>query len=209
MGESIVTVLQGMFRKKDDTLKSIVDKLSYISEDKAYIRHFAELLCPEIYKQHLDNNFICCAFCNHLEKSSCHKYCFKCHKGTYDECGALLPGTFTFIGNHFEAMETKNTPWIFKTPCTAFERLNKKKYFKNFISKNQSITVANYEALEGIFAGLSRGKCPCHICASVNIDIYNNCSSADKNAENIYCHQIIEQISAKYQTIAGMIKYVE
>ena len=190
-------------------LKTLFSRFKFVSEDKAYIRHFDADISPGIYKGHLDGCFVCCAFCQHLQKSSCHEYCFTCLKRTYMECSTLLPGIFSFVGSHFDAMESTHTPWIFKTPCTAFERLSKKKYFKNFNSNSQSITVANYEALEGIFTGISRGKSPCHICASVNIGIYNDCVRSDKNAEYRYCKEIIDQIRARYRVISGMIKYME
>ncbi|MCX7711878.1 MAG: hypothetical protein N2484_18700 [Clostridia bacterium] len=190
-------------------INSIATKLGFISDDKAYIKHFDSYIGPNIYHRHLDDYFVCCTFCCHLKKSNCHSYCFKCGKNTYEECGVLLPGTFSFTGNHTNDQESDQPPWIFRTPCTGFERLSEKKYFKNFNSYIQSITVANYEAMEGIFTGISRGKSPCHICASVNIEIYNHCLSPDRNADNKYCNEIIEQISAKYRAIAGMIKYVE
>ncbi|MCX7843512.1 MAG: hypothetical protein N2489_10670 [Clostridia bacterium] len=195
--------------KVSKVLHIIASRLNFISDDRAYINHFNKAIGPQVYHQHLDENFICCAFCIHLQKSSCHEYCFSCGKNIYDQCSTLLPGTFSFIGSHFDALENHNAPWIFKTPCTAFERLSEKKYYRNFNSYAQSITVANYEALEGIFTGISRGKSPCHICASVNIDIYNNCVKGEKNSENEYCSEIIEQIADKYKAIIGMVKYVE
>lgn len=190
-------------------INTILDKFNFLSDDKAYIKYFENQIGPNIYRQHLDDYFVCCAFCCHLIKSSCHQYCFRCKRNTYHECGVLLPGTFSFTGSQLSDSGTDLKPWIFRTPCTGFERLSQKKYFKNFSSYVQLITVENYEALEGIFTGISRGKSPCHICASVNIDIYNNCTLPEKNAENKHCKEIIEQIGGRYKAMSCMIRYVE
>jgi len=132
-------------------------------------------------------------------------------KNTYKECSTLLPGIFSFHDSYFDAIENEFTPWIFRTPCTSFERLEKSRYFKNFTSNDQSITIANYESLEGIFLGISRGKKPCHICAAVSMDILKECKKCEKEKEseneNTPCSKVIEEISSRYSTVFGIVRY--
>ncbi|MDP4094230.1 MAG: hypothetical protein Q8920_12820 [Bacillota bacterium] len=187
---------------------SYMEKLSSDNDDRIYIKQFNKLTGPKIYQMHLNEYLISCAFCSHLSKSSCHEYCFKCSKGVYLDCSFLLPGTFSFSSAYFDNSDD-HQPWIFKTPCSNFERLPENKYFRNFSTLSKSKTAANYEALEGIFTGLSRGKRPCHICASVNMEIYDNCSCSSASAETNPCDRIIDQISARYRAILGVIKSIE
>ena len=198
-----------LMRDRLNLFRAFADKLVFISDDKAYIRCFESSIGPDIYKKHLDEYFVCCAFCRHLQKSICHDNCFTCRLKSYHECSALLPGVFSFMENHFSAAENNIAPWIFRTPCTRFERLDRKQYYKNFSCFSQTVTVSYYEALEGIFTGMTRGKSPCHICASVNMGIYNGCRQEEKNAENKRCSKITEQIALRYRGLVGMVKYVE
>jgi hypothetical protein len=187
-------------------IRKMLNVIPINDEDTNYKREFGSIIGPEIYRNHLNKYFVCCAFCAHLERSSCHEYCFKCSKGCYAACSYLLPGTFSFVGDSVE--NSGEQPWIFKTPCTEFERLTDKKYFKHFISPSQEVTVSNYEVLEGIFTGLSRGKKPCHVCAAVNMEIYKNCSDEIKQQDNNKCIKIIEEITSRYRAILGIIKYI-
>ncbi len=180
---------------------------SLLSDDNKYRRHFLTYIGPEIYKKHLNTYFICCSFCSNLTKSSCHKYCFSCSKKVYDDCSLLLPGTYEHVCDRIDNNGEGIAPWIFRTPCTDFERLNGKSYFKHFTSGRQPVAISNYEALEGIFLGMIRGKRPCHICASVKLDIYNNCISREKLKEESPCEMILNEIAARYSAILGMIKY--
>ena len=205
LGELIVTKNHYLLRKKVETNFDV----GFFYDDSKYKKYFDQKIGPHISQMHHNNYFTSCAFCTHLQKSSCHEFCFSCSKKTYTECSLLLPGTFSFTDHYFDSAGNDLTPWVFKTPCTNFECLNSKRYFKHFISSEQSITVANFEALEGIFLGISRGKRPCHICASVNIGIFNKCSESDKIETNKSCPRIIDEISKKYQAIQGMIKYVD
>lgn len=189
--------------------KKFSQKADFILDDKKYKKYFECILGPKIYLLHLNENYICCNFCSHLKKSTCHDFCFVCSKGTYNECSNLLPGTFSFAGSYFDSLENNCTPWIFKTPCTSFERLDCRKYFKNFVHPNKLITVANYESLEGLFLGICRGKRPCHICASVNMEIFAKCSQDERTAKNTPCYRIIDELSAKYQAALNMIMYFD
>ena len=188
-------------------LKKIFAGIGIAPDDKSYLKHFESVIGPEIYLKHAADFSVFCVFCSHLQRSSCHEYCFSCTKGTYKECSLLLPGTFSFTDSYFDALDEEFMPWIFKTPCTHFERLMPDKYFRNFLSVDHSITIACYEALEGIFFGISRGKRPCHICASVCLDIYNICTQTGKTTEDSPCDRIIAEISSQYRASSEMVRY--
>jgi hypothetical protein len=185
------------------------ENIGLLSDDFVYKRQFERLIGPKLYNSHIRENIICCAFCEHLKRSYCHENCFKCSKGTYTECSTLIPGIYNFNDSYFDSIDSNFRPWIFNTPCTYFERLDEKNYFRNFTSPDQSISIANYEALEGIFTGISREKRPCHICASVNIGIFNNCAKSEKSMVNKPCYEILNEISKIYRASTGMIRYEE
>lgn len=179
------------------------------SEDLIYKRNFQRHTAPLIYQAHINENYVSCVFCLHLSRSQCHDYCFSCSKGVYRQCSPLLPGTFHFSDSYFDTMGRKSMPWFFKTPCTRFERLKNSRYFKHFLSKDISITAANLETLEGLFTGMSRGKRPCHICASVNLDIFNSCSKAEKEIDQKPCKRITGEIASIYRASSGMTIYAD
>lgn len=183
------------------------EELNLFFDDIKYKKHFQSNLGPMIYNFHVNGNLICCAFCSSLKRSECHEFCFKCSKGIYEECSPLLPGTFSFSSNYIDPFGEEVMPWIFKTPCTGFERIVGNNYFRNFISSNKSITMANFEVLEGLFTGISRDKKPCHICASVSLEIYKDCTEQEK--ESVACSKVSQFITDKYKVISGMIKFVE
>lgn len=190
-------------------LKGLLRNFSILSDDTCYRKHFNKITKPEIYRKHSFEHFVCCAFCRNLERSRCHEFCFSCSIGTYRECGPLTPGTFEFTGSYVDMPENELKPWIFRTPCAQFERLDSRKYFRNFTSNDLSVTTACYEAAEGIFCGISHGKRPCHICASVNLDIYNSCIRNGKVEENTPCNRIITEISSHYKTLSAIAGYSE
>jgi len=196
-------------RRQNRQAKNILSDKKFLSEDSSYIRYFKSCISPLLYQSHVNDYFICCAFCSNLYRTLCHNYCFSCLKKTHKKCSPLLPGTYTFGDSNFDTMENDFVPWIFKTPCTDFERLPEGKYFRNFNSLIPSITVANYEALEGIYIGISHGSRPCHICAAVNINIFNKCSKDETEIEKKPCDKILKEISEIFNTSAGMIKYVD
>lgn len=183
--------------------------IDFFSEDASYRRLFKACIYPKIYHKHAAANFTCCVFCTHLKKYHCHDFCFTCSKGTYKDCSHLLPGIFPYKDSYFDAVEEKYMPWIFRTPCTRFERLEYKRYFKHFSSFTLSARSANYEVLEGIFLGISQGRRPCHICASVNLDIYKKCSDEDMHVNKFPCDKIVSEISEKHMATKGMIRYME
>jgi hypothetical protein len=186
---------------------SISEEINLVFDDTKYKKYFENILGPMIYEFHINSNLTCCAFCSWLKRSKCHKFCSKCSKGVYEECSPLLPGTFSFSSNILDSSGEEQIPWIFKTPCTGFERITGKKCFKNFISKDRTITITNYEVLEGLFTGVTRGKKPCHICASASLDMYKQCS--EQGSESKTCNKVSKYITDKYEVISGMIKIIE
>lgn len=187
-------------------IRQAIKKL--LPEDMQYKSRFNNCLGKKIYQQHLHRNFICCAFCNNLRKSNCHSSCLQCTKGTYSDCSMLLPGILPFSGSGDVRLEEDLTPWIFRTPCTSFERLNSNAYFKNFNSFLLSTTVENYEALEGIFLGWSGKKRPCHLCAFVNMDIFIQCTNTQKNNTKEPCKNILNEIAGIYSAVHNMIRFI-
>jgi len=183
--------------------------IDFISDDARYKRCFISKTGHKLYQVHATINFTCCAFCSHLRKSSCHEYCFSCSKNVYEGCSLILPGIFPFTGSYADIKENSSLPWIFQTPCMGFQRLDGHNYYRNFNDLHLSITVTNYEIIEGIFTGLSNGKRPCHVCAAVNIEICKKCSDMEKNLQNIPCHRILDEISAKYRVMHGIVKHIE
>jgi hypothetical protein len=193
--------------KPSTRIRNLLNSISLYSEDKIFRNYFEGTMAPQIYSLHLNDNFISCIFCSHLYRTYCHEYCFKCSKNTYNSCSVLLPGTYPFCGSYFDITEHNFTPWMFKTPCMNFDRLAEDEYFRNFVSNDQSITTANYEALEGIFIGISYGEKPCHICASVNIKIFDNCMKTKEAVDNKPCNKIIRKLSEKFGASLNAIKY--
>jgi hypothetical protein len=187
----------------------ILHKVGVNFDDANYKKYFENTIGPSICQTQPNGYFISCAFCSKLEKSSCHDYCFRCSNGTYKTCSILIPGTYPFTDSYLNLIEEELTPWIFKTPCMDFERLDNQKYFKNFVSNELSATVACYETLEGLFTGLIREKKPCHLCASVHIDIYNTCSQENLMQEDKPCTKIIHAMAKNYHTNLASMRQVK
>lgn len=194
--KEITAILKKLFNllKK----KFISYELNITSGDKKYIKDFVELIGPEIQSKHQKFNLYYCAFCSNLEKSICHENCFSCSKKVFSECGLLIPGIFPFMTNYQDSEGNDILPWTLIPCCKNFNQLDKHQYFKNFRADKQSITVAFYETLEGLYLGISRGKKPCHICASVKIDIYNSCYKSGVSDDNKPCTRILDNIIKYY-----------
>lgn len=180
-----------------------------LEHDPGYRHYFRTWLAPRLLHRHLHDNHISCIFCSHLTQGLCHPFCFKCTKKSYADCSPLLPGIFPFTGAPSELLETTPVPWMFKTPCTAFERLSGEEYFRNFQKVAPSITTANLEVLEGLTTGISRGFKPCHVCASVDLAIYNRCTEEGYCSVPGACTRVLKEINKSYGTVPGMIRYVE
>lgn len=197
-----------LLKKQNSRFKILLKKLNIVSDDNIYIRYFENKIASKLHRMHLKSDYISCIFCRHLSRSNCHEYCFICTKNTYTECSCLLPGTLSFNDSYFSVSGHKIIPWIFRTPCTYFERLDENKYFKNFVSRNSFITAENFEVLEGLFTGFTHRKRPCHICASVNINIYNKCAKNGEIIKHKPCPSILEAISSEYRVATGMVRYM-
>lgn len=191
---------------KVDSIRTLLDSIGIPSDDYVYRRHFKATIARHIYAKHLNSNYISCAFCSHLARSSCLSFRFTCSVLTYSGSAPILPCIFTYYDKGFDSYEEGFSPWIYRTPCINFERLDEDKYFKNFIFPNQTATITNFEILEGMFLGISNGKRPCHLCASVDIETYNRCVDSRKAFESKPCHKIVNEISAKYLAYSIKIK---
>jgi hypothetical protein len=187
-----------LLKRYNINLKSILNRFSLVSEDFLYIKLFEAEIVPKLFHMHIKGNYKSCVFCRHLYSPGCHNCCFACKKNTYSKCSCLLPGVFSSNDSYFSVMENNITPWIFRTPCPEFERLDAGSYFKNFTAPKHFITAENYEVLEGLFFGLTHNKRPCHICASTNIKIYNICTLDDACSSTEPCHKILKVLSYEY-----------
>ena len=158
----------------------------------------ASVFIPLLYKRHVEYNYASCAFCRWLEKSACHINCFKCSKSKYDGCERLLPGMVANAAARLKLNEGAGVPWLFRKSCDNFCRLNKHRYLKNFSHGDFNTKIWNLEIVEGLFGGLSNGNTPCHICAAVDADIYNNCKDEIKFNEFKPCNRILNGLYKWY-----------
>lgn len=173
-------------------------KLLIIDDDIEYKKTFESSISPIIQSEHQKCNLSFCAFCVNLKKSACHKYCFSCSKSFFSECGLLLPGTFPFMTNYLDSEGNETMPWTLIPGCNYFEQLDNQHYFDNFVSIDDAITIAFYEAVEGLYLGISRGKRPCHICASINLEIYNSCYKSENFNYDNPCTKVLENVMKYY-----------
>jgi len=184
---------------KKDILKKITSFREFF-EDAIIKKKFKNETSSLLYERHVISNYASCVFCKHLYRSSCHSFCFSCMKNSYTECGPLLPATLTFYRPSCAPDEIEITPWIFKDTCSDFKRIEKKHYFKNFVSARPFSEVANIENLEGIFLGIVHDQRPCHICASVNISIFKKCSAKGQAYLKSPCTNILEELLNEYSS---------
>lgn len=191
----------GLKRKSGVSSFMISDQIQSRQNDRNYRRYFDTVTGPEIFRSHVADNLACCAFCTFLSRSDCHGYCFSCIRGAYETCSYLLPGIYPFSDTHFATAETEPVPWIYRIACPNFQRLDEAEYFKNFNDCGLPVTVANYEALEALYTGISRGKKPCHLCASVSLDIYLHCIESQTPRDNSPCTRICSEIACRYNNI--------
>ena len=168
--------------------------------DRIYRKKFRECLLPELYKNHAAADFHSCAFCINLKKAHCHKHCFNCSKEMYQDCGRLLPGIIP-AKNH----NLNNTPWLFRPACINFQRLEIHSYIKHMVNGSPQVATNNLEILEGLFFGISNGSKPCHICASVHMKIFDECSSRNRQFKQTEtpCTKAFESIKNAYGSNAS------
>lgn len=173
---------------------------SVIPEDIAYKWSFINKCMPALYEQHTRELYSNCIFCSNLVKGDCHKYCLKCSKGTYMHCAPALPTIISgSITHRSTCIEKITRPWFYRETCSKFSRLSKSKYFKNLYSPLSTISIYNYEALEGLEKGLLSDKRPCHICASLDYEIYRTCLMQDDFNVTSKCTKISSVLNSFYQ----------
>jgi hypothetical protein len=181
-----------------NNLKTFLNNSGIISEDACYEKCFRDVISEQIYNKHISNNYISCAFCYHLTRTSFGSCSYTCSMLTYTDVSSLLPGIYTYYDKCLDSYQEYFSPWLYRTPCINFKRLDKYNYYRNFLSLRSSITIKNYEILEGLFTGISNGKRPCHLCASVDVHTYNRCLDDEKTSDTKPCSRIISEIFAKY-----------
>jgi len=194
----LITRLLPPFRKFINTIASL-GSICILSEDNAYKRHFIRDYMPELYKQHTSELFMNCVFCANLVRSECHSNCLKCCRGTYIHCSLLLPGFLYFDARHHYSMDGLAVPWYYRETCSSFSRLPANRYFKNLLVAFSSTEICNFEVLEGLEKGLSSGEKPCHICASVDYELYRKCSYRADYDVFTPCHAITSELRSIYQ----------
>ena len=181
-----------------EKLVASVKGLNLRTEDSAYKWEFTRKFMPALYKTHISELDINCAFCENLVRSSCHKHCMKCRVGTYIHCSPLLPGMAYYDTPRPDSCSNESVPWYYKNTCLNFKRLELKSYFRNFIIPMSSCTIDNFEVLEGLSCGLSSGEKPCRICACVDYDIYKACSGRKGFDKTTPCDRIAALMTTRY-----------
>lgn len=181
-----------------EKLAASIKRLHLRNEDSVYKWHFTRKFRPALYKSHLSELEINCAFCENLVRSSCHKHCMKCRVGTYIYCSPILPGMTYYDNSRSEGHSRESVPWYYKSTCQNFKRLRYRSYFRNFIIRMSSFTIDNFEVLEGLACGLSSGEKPCRICACVDYDIYKACSAHKGFDKTTPCDRIATLMSTRY-----------
>ena len=162
----------------------------------------------KLYYRHKITSFRSCAFCQHLYYDRVIKK-YICSYGEYEACSSLVPCIIpnsSLMFNKTYVEEEEQIPWLFKEPCLNFEVLNSKNYFRNFISFNLNSSVIKLEALEGILMGNCSGTIPCHICASVNKEIYTKCRYLQKANEIGKCSIIYSNLNKCFSVSSGLSK---
>lgn len=181
---------------KNGKEKTLLDAETLSSDfDLLYMVRFRINLVPELYKTHIESNYISCIFCCYLKKSHCHSNCFRCSKGTYSKCDCLLPGPSSFAPDMVDCTETST--WSFKQPCEHFKRLPENGYVQNFEYGSIERVVTNYETVQSLFFGMCNGNRPCHVCAAVNLQLFLQCPEAGSTEnEKKPCSVILKWISS-------------
>lgn len=180
-------------------IKDFLYELTLLWDDISYRYYFNNTLSKIVYDLHSMDHTICCIFCSHLAKSRDSQCSFTCTNKTYTESAPLLPGIFSYPGRSAATQDYTPIPWFFKAPCKDFQRLGRSNYFRNFNYLNGSVSTANYENIEGILFGICRGKRPCHICASVDAEILNQCIKDEMSEKESPCSLVRSIIASHYR----------
>lgn len=180
-----------------NTFLMLLKKTNLLSMDFIYRMYFMQVFGSKLYFRHKVNSFRSCAFCRHLSYNKIIKK-YVCSHGMYNACSSLIPcivpDTSHMLSKTY--LEDENQiPWLFKEPCLDFDVLDSDNYFRNFISSNLNSSVIKLEVLEGIFMGHCAGYIPCHICAYVNKELYNQCSNIKNANESGKCSNIYYELN--------------
>lgn len=184
-------------------LKKIIKELKSISiytEDLTYKRQFIGKYMSHLHKKHSSELYVNCIYCANLARTACHKHCLKCKSGTYLHCSPLLPGILYSENKHPYNMNNTSIPWLYKDTCKHFIRLEANNYFKNFKVPFSWVTIYNFEVLDGLLNGLSYDRKPCHVCASIDYQIYKDCRKHEGFDNSTPCTRIASQIASYYTT---------
>ncbi len=158
------------------------------------------ILKPELYRIHVETNYVSCLFCNLLRPEGCHINCLSCSKGVYSGCSVPLPGIDNYTGSNRYLVPSEKLPWVFRTPCKHFQRLSWGKYFRNISAGKEKLfkKVAAYETVEALYFGTCNGGVPCHLCAIADLDIYHDCLK--KNIQKP-CSAILAKLTDHYSRL--------
>lgn len=192
--ERLLYLLKKLYR----TVSSF-SPITLLSDDAQYKLHFLKEYLPELYQKHTSEEYTSCVFCANLVRSRCHSNCLKCSAGTYIRCSPSLPGLI-YKESSYPDDESMPVPWYYRKPCYHFKRLPQAQYHKNICSMFSPAAVSNFEILEGLETGLCTSSKPCHICASVNYNLYRKCSGQEDFDENTPCHRIKEELKEIFES---------
>lgn len=179
--------------------------VSLLTDDAQYKRYFIKEYLPGLYQKHTSEEYASCIFCANLVRSRCHSNCLKCSVGTYIRCSPSLPGVIYKESSYSDETESIPIPWYYRKPCYHFNRLPLARYHKNIYPLLSPVGIHHFEILEGLETGLCSDTRPCYICASVNYELYRECSSQEDFEENTPCRRIkaeLEEIFESQQQIA-------
>ncbi len=198
-------VFQGLGKRLRRAVKKALEALNNpYTSDWSYRKHFLRVIGVRIWYVQLYSGQASCAFCSYLKKAGCHPFCYRCSREVNGGCGLLLPMIIHSQGlPDGSGTEARSVPWVFRGPCGSFKRLPLFNYFKHFNLGSPSERTYAFEVLEGLFTGLTRGKRPCHICASVNIKIYKKCQESSLVYKDIPCSRTRGEISRAYGAVYG------
>lgn len=204
VSESILQ--RGMTERLYRPLKRLVKSLlsfspiSILSEDTQYKWHFLKEYLPDLYRRHTSEEYASCIFCANLVRSRCHSNCLKCSVGTYIRCSPPLPGVIYKESTYPGEAESLPVPWYYRKPCYHFKRLPLAQYHRNIFSFLSPVAIFHFEIIEGLESGLCLDSKPCHICASVNYELYRKCSGQGDFEENTPCHRIKAELKNIYES---------
>ena len=197
---NVTTAYNNFFRSLQIIKAALKKAPSVIPEDLEYKWRFINQFIPALYEHHIRELYANCIFCSKLVRDDKHNYCLKCSCGTYLHCAPVLPTIMFGSVPHSSAYCDKvMRPWYYKETCSKFSRLPKSKYFRNLYSPLSTLSIYNYESLEGLEKGLLSGKRPCHLCASLDYEIYRTCLNQEDFSVASPCTKIYSVMASFYR----------